>query len=275
MSTFDHHQALLHKYGLVTPDLTVALPSGGKAYAAYDDGSQISSIQVRAMTVSELDMLTKREDLEDLTFVAKVTAACLIPPERGWPGGKKTIDVVRELIDGDLESVLVGIRICTYGATFDYLTTCVGCSKEFAVSHEFNTIDLLELKADPVAKGVNKFEISNELLFGGVPILVSLPTSAENEERRRRTLVRKERQLDSRGHLLPRLEDRVIQIGSEKSRGDITFLLSRLGAAGIEVLEAELDKLEFGPVLDHEAKCPFCKRGQKSSAPLLQAVFFR
>ena len=275
----NHQVALLEKYGLVSPDAVVPLPSKGIIYKLYDDGSALSELQIRAMTVKEMDILANRMYIEDLTFIRRVLSSCIIPPDKGWPPKQSTADIIRELVNGDLETLLLALRTVTYGTTYTFEQPCEAprCDNSLVGEIDLSQFETKELQESPLELGTNQFVVQDNKIFNNAEVIISLATVRISEELHAEQQQREARRFDQKGRIHARLEKAVVRIGEEKSRGDITFLLSKLGADGVERLQELLEeKLDFGPVLESSGhKCSKCSRVQDIHVPLAQAVFFR
>lgn len=279
----NHRLALLEKYGLVASDLTVPLPSGGIIYPLYDDKSPIVDIQIRAMTVTEMDILANRENIIDLTFISKVIASCIIPPIKGWPRnpdeeGKNltTSDLVGLLVNDDLETVMLALRLCTYGPTYNYEHQCSNCDKSRAGEIDLSAFETTELPIQPTDPGTNRFLVQDPKLLNGAPVVLKLPSVKDGEILRREVMVRESRNLDKKGSMQARLERSVLEVGETTNVSDVRFIVQRMSAGMLEALYEQVEKLEFGPDIVHKDQiCPGCKHTEDVPVPLAQVVFFR
>jgi hypothetical protein len=114
------------------PSIYVSLPSGGKNYSsAVFTPTDTGEIPILPMTAKD-----------EMTF--KTPDAMI--------NGQATVDVIRsccpnvldpwQLVNYDLDTVLLGIRIATYGETMDMTVTVPGINEQ--ISHTVNLPSLLE-----------------------------------------------------------------------------------------------------------------------------------
>ena len=114
------------------PSIYISLPSGGKQYSsAVYTNTNTGEIPILPMTAKD-----------EMTF--KTPDAMI--------NGQATVDVIRsccpnildpwQLVNYDLDTVLLGIRIATYGETMDMTVTVPGINEQ--ISHTVNLPALLE-----------------------------------------------------------------------------------------------------------------------------------
>ena len=139
------HQEL----GFDIPVETVPLPSLGKVYAEDHPLHMAQSVDIRAMTAREEDILTSRALLKSGDMVSRLIGSCLID---------KRVDP-NTLLSGDRNAILTAIRITGYGADYNVNVDCPSCGTSQVHQSNLTDLPIRALDLDPVAPGINEFEL--------------------------------------------------------------------------------------------------------------------
>ena len=156
--------------GFDIPVETVPLPSLGKVYPPGHPLHLKQSVDIRAMTAREEDILTSRAFIKNGTVITNLLRSCLID---------KSIDP-RTLLSGDRNAILVAIRITGYGADYNTNVTCPLCDTSQVHTCSLGELPIISLESDPVTPGSNEFELI--LPVSGKKVTVSFPTGLDEEE---------------------------------------------------------------------------------------------
>jgi hypothetical protein len=137
-------------FGIDIPLESVPLPSLGKVYPPASPLHGKSTVDIRAMTSREEDILSSRAFLKKGTVITELIKSCLV---------NKGIDPV-ELLNGDRNALMVAIRITGYGAEYPADVTCNKGDCDHTATQTFNLgqLPIRQLQINPVAAGMNLFE---------------------------------------------------------------------------------------------------------------------
>src|SRR5260221_13383200 len=91
------------------PVQSVALPSKGVAYPTTSPLFRCESLDIKAMTASEENILSSRALLKKGTAITALLRSCIT---------NKTVDP-DEMLVGDRNAVLVAVRVSGYGAEYE------------------------------------------------------------------------------------------------------------------------------------------------------------
>src|SRR6056300_1411827 len=108
---------MLDEFGFEVPIESVPLPSLGIIYPQDGPLHGKETIDIRAMTAKEEDILTSRAYIKNGTVLSKLLHSCVI---------NKQINL-DDLISGDRNALLVSLRITGYGADYDIEVDCPEC----------------------------------------------------------------------------------------------------------------------------------------------------
>ena len=95
-------------FGMEIPVDTVPIPSNGVTYGADTGLAGVETIDIRAMTAREEDILTSRALIKKGTVINELIKSCVVD---------KSINVEKMLV-GDRNAVMIAVRITGYGAEY-------------------------------------------------------------------------------------------------------------------------------------------------------------
>jgi len=161
---------LYSELGFDIPVETVPLPSLGKVYPEGHPLHLVQSVDIRAMTAREEDILTSRALLKSGDMVSRLIASCLTD---------KRVDP-DTLLSGDRNAILTAIRITGYGADYNVNVSCPACGT--GQIHQCNLSDLpiRALEKDPISPGLNEFELI--LPMSGKKVSLKFTTGYDEKE---------------------------------------------------------------------------------------------
>ena len=135
-------------FGFEIPTESVPLPSGGVTYPVESSLHGRTTVDVRAMTAREEDILTSRALIKKGTVITELIKSCLID---------KSIDV-SNMLSGDRNALMVALRITGYGAEYNVEVDCPACQTRSKQSFNLSELAIKPLDIEPVAIGQNLFE---------------------------------------------------------------------------------------------------------------------
>ena len=135
-------------FGLQIPTETVPLPSKGMVYDPDHPLFGKETVEIKAMTAREEDILTNRVFIKKKTVISELLKSCLVD---------KRINP-ESLIAGDRNALMTALRITGYGAEYRVEVDCPACSGRTKQEFDLSTLPIKGLKQAPVAEGSNCFE---------------------------------------------------------------------------------------------------------------------
>ena len=113
----DSHDILKDTFGLTIPTELAPLPSKGLVYPEGHPLHLKESVEIRAMTAREEDILTNRAFIKKKSVINELIKSCLID---------KSINP-EDMIAGDRNAVMTSLRITGYGADYSVEVDCPNC----------------------------------------------------------------------------------------------------------------------------------------------------
>lgn len=243
-------------FGWTVPVENVPLPSLGKIYPTTSAVHGKETIQIKAMTAQEEDILLSRALLKDGTVLTHLINSCIID---------KNINS-RELIAGDRNALLVAIRITGYGPEYKVEVGCPSCGTKQTTSFNLADLEIKRLQAEPVNPGTNQFEFT--LPVSKKRVVFKIMTGRDEEEmsviqeRRRKAMP----DIVVENIVTSRLENSIVSIDGITDRNKLNTFIKSMPAYDSKTLRNYMNDIEPGIDMNGQLSCVKC--GVESPVPL-------
>ncbi len=244
------------EFGLDIPLETVPLPSSGKVYPHGSSLFNAETVDIRAMTAREEDILTSRALLKKGTVITELIKSCLVD---------RTVNP-NELLGGDRNALMVAIRITGYGPEYKAEIECSECSTKSP--HEFNLAELpvRRLLLDPVVPGANLFEFV--LPHSRKKVKFRFLTGRDEEEIMATSERQKKLGLSTESNVTTSLTHAIVSVDGIEDRVKITNFIKHMPARDSLSLRNHIKENEPGVVMKQETSCPACGYSEEVVMPL-------
>jgi len=252
---------LKDEFGLEIPVENVPLPSKGVVYPPEHPLHMQETIQIRAMTAREEDILTSKALIKKGTVITELIKSCLID---------KTIDP-NEMILGDRNALMVSLRITGYGSEYKVEVGCPACSERSKQSFDLSQLPITRLTQDPIAQGSNIFEaIMPKRTEADPDITVRYRHMTGNDEQAITQMQeRKKKQGFTTDNLITtRYQHQVVAVNDVTDRTKIQMFIQRMPTKYSLALRKAMDANEPGIQMKQHMQCPHCSEESEVSMPL-------
>lgn len=248
--------------GLDIPTEIVPLPSSGKVYPVGSSLHGKDSLMIRAMTTREEDILTSRALIKKGTVITELIKSCLID---------KTVDV-NDMIAGDRNALMVGIRITGYGSEYDAEAECPQCNHREKHAFDLSAMPLKRLEIEPVRQGENVFQFS--LPVSKKVVEFKFLTGRDEEE----ITVTAERMKKMGGVsdniVTSRLKYSIVSVDGKTDKALLAAFVGKMPARDSLVLRKYIDKHEPGIDMTQSITCSNCGAEEEVQVPLGVGFFW-
>jgi len=243
-------------FGLDIPIESIPLPSNGVVYPIDSSLHNRETVDIRAMTAREEDILTSKAFIKKGTVISELIKSCLID---------KSIEP-RDLLGGDRNALMVAIRITGYGAEYSAEIECSECGTK--ANQEFNLAELpiKRLEINPVSPGTNLFEF--KLPYSKKVVKFKFLTGRDEEEILATAERQKKHGLSSDTTVTTSLLYSVVSIDGIEDRAKIASFVKMMPARDSLALRNYVRDNEPGITMKQETSCQSCGHTEEVTMPL-------
>ena len=249
-------------FGFEIPVESVPLPTRGVVYSPDSPLHLSETVDIRAMTAREEDILTSRALIKKGTVITNLLQSCVVD---------KRVDV-QKMLSGDRNAMMVSLRITGYGAEYATEVDCPSCGDRAKHDFDLSSLSIKELQIQPLEQGVNLFEF--KLPVTKKVINFKFLTGADEEE----IMVIQERkkktgsQADSL--VTTRLQFSIISVDGKTDRNLISSFVRSMPARDSMALRQFIDKNEPGIDMKTFMQCDACGETSEVRMPLGAGFFW-
>jgi hypothetical protein len=243
-------------FGLDIPVETMPLPSNGLVYPVESSLHGRETVDIRAMTAREEDILTSKAYLKKGVVITELIRSCLVD---------KSIDP-RELLTGDRNALMVAIRITGYGSEYDAEMECGECGTKAPHRFDLTGLPLKRLEVSPVSMGQNLFEFM--LPVSKKTVKFRFLTGRDEEEILATGEKQKKLGLSSESNVTTSLLYSIVSIDGIDDRSKIASFVKVMPARDSLALRNYVKNNEPGIEMKQETTCPACGHVEEVNMPL-------
>jgi len=244
------------------PAEVVPLPSCGKVYPPDHPLHNETTIEIKAMTANEEDLLTSQALIKNGTVISKLLDACIL----------NRLVNSNSMVTGDRNAVLFALRISGYGPEYDVKISCPRCKEDFEHSFDLSALLVKSLRDEPVTPHTNIFQYqlprSKQLVY------FKLLTGADELSLSRAATGRKKVSKQIEQNVTSRLMHSIIAIGDEKDPHKLAKAVKNMPVADSRALRRHIEKIEPGINMKQSLECEFCGETSEVRVPLGLTFFW-
>ncbi len=240
----------------------VPLPSRGKVYPSDHPLHMANSVEYRAMTAKEEDILMSQALIKRGTVITELIKSCLI---------NRNIDV-STLLSGDRNALMLAIRSSGYGHIYTPSYQCPHCEFKNDLEIDLNALPIKPLILEPVSPGINSFEFT--LPKSKKKITFKLLSGKEEEEIVAEMETRKKKGMLNSNLITSRLLRSITSIEGNSERSLINKFVSYMPALDSLGLRDYIDANEPGVDMKIDFKCNSCDHFEEMNLPLGASFFW-
>lgn len=134
--------------GFEIPTLEIDLPSKGRVYPEGSGVANADRVEIYAMTARQEDILTNRALARKGTLITHLLNSAF--KMRGLDS--------RNMLTGDRNAIMVGLRVSGYGQEYNVEVQCPACSEKSKQGFDLAKLPIQRLGTEPMTAGTNRFE---------------------------------------------------------------------------------------------------------------------
>jgi len=243
-------------FGLEIPVETIPLPSGGRVYNPQSPLFGRETVEIRAMTAREEDILTSRALLKKGTVISELIKSCLID---------KSINP-NDMLTGDRNALMVAIRITGYGAEYDVEVDCNECGTKAPRNFDLGQLPIKRLEIAPVSDGMNLFEFV--LPHCKKTVRFKFMTGRDEQEILQTAEKQKKLGLQGESTVTTNLFYSIVSIDGVEDRSKIAGFIRSMPARDSLALRNYVRDQEPGILMRQDVSCPNCGHSEEVAMPI-------
>jgi len=244
------------------PDVSVPLPSRGKVYPTDNVLFLAETVDVRAMTAKDENILSSMALIKKGTALTSVMRACMT---------NKLIDVDSMLV-GDRNAVLIGIRNSSYGSEYTVDVDCPSCDAKFEHTFDMSRLSVKTLDVEPCVSNTNNFRF--DLPRTKREVIFRLLTGRDVAELDRTQAQRKKNNVVVDDSATLSLHHQIISIGGEEDRNKLMKLVETMPAYDSLALRTYIADIIPGVDMIQDMSCPVCDAVSEVDVPMGTEFFW-
>lgn len=250
-------------FGWEIPYESVPVPSRGVIYNPASKLYAMESVQIKAMTAREEDILASQALLKEGTVITNLIRSCLID---------KDIDP-SEMISGDRNAMMVSIRITGYGANYPYRAECEECGVINKKEARLDDLSIKRLEIEPVEPGKNEFLFNLPVTKKSVTFKF-LNEKDDKDRKAASKTMQKHTSGKITNNITSFLEYSIISIDGIRDKNKIKHFVMYMPAADSKALRNFINKNEPGIDMTQSYECDGCGHINKTKLPITPEFFW-
>ncbi len=249
-------------FNLEIPVETVPLPSRGVVYPEDHPLFGKETLEIKAMTAREEDILTNRVYIKKKTVISELLRSSFID---------KSVDP-DTLIAGDRNAIMVALRVTGYGADYSVEVDCPACGERSKQEFDLSTLPIKRLEQQPIAVGSNAFEFTlpvskKKVRFKYLTGLDEIDIAVAEDRL-------KKKGFESGNMVTRRFKNQVLSIENVTDKNKILKFCQNMPARDSLRLRKYIDKNEPGIDMTSHMVCPHCLEESEVRLPMGAAFFW-
>lgn len=254
---------LKEDFGFDVPVEAVPLPSQGLVYPAGTPLYRSETVEIKAMTARDEDILTSRALIKKGTVISHLLKSCVV---------NKNIDV-ESMISGDRNALMIALRITGYGAEYNVEVSCPECGARCKEDFNLGDLPIKRLELMPVVEGANLFEF--QLPVSKKKVLFRFLTGADETEMSQEADRRKKKLgVETDSSVTLRLQTAIVEVEGVKDRNKIAQFVRSMPAGDSRALRKFMDDFEPGIEMKSPLTCSSCGETSEVRLPLGASFFW-
>ncbi len=258
---FQTRNVMAEDFNFEVPTESVPLPSGGAVYPADSPLSGQETLDIKAMTAKEEDILTSRTLIKKGTVISALIKSCLID---------KTIEP-DQMLTGDRNAIMTAIRITGYGSDYNAEVDCPACGERSKQTFSLAELPIKRLECQPVSPGANLFEFT--LPVTKMPVKFKFLTGQDEQNLTVQMERRKKQGMKADNFVTTRLHYSLVSVNNITDKSKISHFIRNMPARDSLELRKYIDKQEPGIDMKQWMDCPHCLESSEVRLPM-GATFF-
>ena len=261
---FSTRNVMKDDFGMEVPVESVPLPSEGRIYPVDSSSHNRETIEIKAMTAREEDILTSRALIKKGTVISELLRSCIVD---------KSLNV-DDLISGDRNALMTAIRITGYGSDYKVEVECPECGEKTSPTFSLSELPIKRLEIEPIEAGSNLFEFvlpvsKKRVVFKFLTGRDERDISVELERKKKQKIGG-----DVDSMITSRLLHSIVSVDGIADKGKIATFVRNMPARDSRSLRKFMDDNEPGVEMKSWMECESCAESSEVTLPIGASFFW-
>ena len=250
-------------FGWEVPYELVPIPSKGVIYSPDSDLYCVESVQIKAMTAKEEDILASKALLKQGSVVTNLIRSCVVNTK---------FDPI-DMISGDRNALMVSIRITGYGPEYPYTSECENCLEKNKNMAKLDELGINRLEIKPIELGKNEFKFTLPVTKKNVTF--KFLTDRDDKDRvAAAKFASKHLATKVENSITSFLEYSILSIDDIRDKNKIKHFVMHMPAFDSKALRKFINKNEPGMDMTHNYTCKNCDHENSTRLPITSEFFW-
>lgn len=260
----EKRDVMVSDFGWEVPVESVPIPSEGKVYSQNSSMFGRKTVNIKAMTAKEEDILSSRALISNGTVIKHLIRSCVIDDD---------VDV-DDMLLGDRNALMISIRITGYGVEYSAFCNCPVCGDKSKSTFNLGELPIKRLELDPISPGENCFEYT--LPVSGKTVFFKFLTGRDDkimeEEVKKMRKLFPDREVDNL--VTRKLRAAIVSIDGVKDKSKLNKFIENMPALDSRNLRQFIVLNEPGIDTKGNMKCASCGKVSEVSLPMGASFFW-
>jgi hypothetical protein len=259
---FQTRNVMKDDFNYEVPVESVPIPSSGKIYPPESGLYGKESIEIKAMTAKEEDILTSRALIKKGTVITELIKSCVID---------KSVNV-DDMISGDRNALMTALRITGYGSEYIVQVDCPECGTTNKPHFDLASLPIKRLEIQPVAEGSNLFEF--QLPVSKKTVQFKFLTGKDEADMTTIQERQKKQGMKTDNLVTSRLQYSIVSIDGVTDKTKINMFIRNMPARDSLSLRKHIDANEPGIEMKSWMQCENCHEHSEVNLPIGASFFW-
>jgi len=250
------------EFGWDIPYEAVPLPSRGVLYNPDCTLYNAETLQIKAMTAQEEDILTSPAFIKEGSTIDNLIKSCLVD---------KTIDPL-DLTIGDRNALMISIRITGYGSDYNMTHSCQYCNRQNKIVAQLSELGIKRMTTAPIEQGKNLF--SFVLPVTKKTVQYKLQTCRDEKEAEITNRRMKDLGVNVDNTVTSYLQNTIVSVDGITDKNKLSHFIKNMPARDSRVLRLHMQENEPGIDMSWEYQCDGCKTNNTIKLPITTEFFW-
>ena len=257
------HNIMKDTFDWEVPIETVPLPSQGLVYDPDSRLYKVKSLDIKAMTAHEEDILTSPALMKKGETIRTLIKSCLID---------KSVDTNKMLL-GDRNALMISIRVTGYGPDYKAIFDCPKCNHTSSDTVDLSELSINFLELEPTEKGLNSFEFTLPVTKKKITFKF-MTVGEEKELTQAREAMNKHFDSPIETNVTSNLEKAIVAIDGIRDGNKIRHFVQNMPAYDSRVLRKFIKENEPGIKMEHDLVCANCSSASSVLVQMSREFFW-